>query len=123
MAIVDLKTRLSSKRDECEASKMSAESLIYTDSNIDIAEGNPMSIDLKVGDICLLPGDSRTYRIDEHGIVYASYEWYQPFISIEITSDIKTERNSRKHTVWVQLKSKEDYALVLSSGQLDKPQK
>lgn len=55
--------------------------------------------------------------------VYASYEWYQPFISIEITSDIKTERNSRKHTVWVQLKSKEDYALVLSSGQLDKPQK
>lgn len=68
MAIVDLKTRLSSKRDECEASKMSAESLIYTDSNIDIAEGNPMSIDLKVGDICLLPGDSRTYRIDEHGI-------------------------------------------------------
>jgi len=55
--------------------------------------------------------------------VYASYEWYQPFISIEITSDIKTERNSRKHTVWVQLKSKKDYALVLSSGQLDKPQK
>lgn len=68
MAIVDLKSRLSSKRDECEASKISAESLIYTDSNVDIAEGNPMSIDLKVGDICLLPGDSRTYRIDEHGI-------------------------------------------------------
>lgn len=62
------KNKIILKRDECEASKMSAESLIYTDSNIDIAEGNPMSIDLKVGDICLLPGDSRTYRIDEHGI-------------------------------------------------------
>lgn len=55
--------------------------------------------------------------------VYASYECYQPFVSVEITSDIKTERNSRKHTVWVQLKNKEGYALVLSSGQLDKPQK
>lgn len=68
MAIVDLKSRLSSNRDECEASKMSAESFIYIDSNIDVLEANPMSIDLKVGDICLLPGNSRTYRIDEHGI-------------------------------------------------------
>lgn len=68
MAIVDLKSRLSSERDICEASKMSAESLIFIDSKVDLAEGNPMSIDLKVGDICLLPGDSRTYRIDEHGI-------------------------------------------------------
>ena len=68
MAIVDLKSRLSSKRDKCEASKMSAESLIYIDTNVDIAESNPMSIDLKVGEICLLPGDSRTYRIDEYGI-------------------------------------------------------
>lgn len=68
MAIVDLKSRLSSRRDKCEASKMSAESLIYIDTNVDIAESNPMSIDLKVGEICLLPGDSRTYRIDEQGI-------------------------------------------------------
>lgn len=45
------------------------------------------------------------------------------FLLFEISSDIKTERNSKKHTVWVQLKSKDNYALVLSSGQLDKPQK
>lgn len=55
--------------------------------------------------------------------VYASFECYQPLSSVEISSDIKTERNSKKHTVWVQLKSKDNYALVLSSGQLDKPQK
>ena len=68
MAIVDLKSRLSSDRDLCETSKTSAESLIYTDTEVNVIEGNPMSIDLKVGDVCLLPGDSRTYRIDEHGI-------------------------------------------------------
>lgn len=68
MAIVDLKSRLSSDRDLCEISKTSAESLIYTDTEVNVIEGNPMSIDLKVGDVCLLPGDSRTYRINEHGI-------------------------------------------------------
>lgn len=55
--------------------------------------------------------------------VYASFECYQPLVSVEMCSDIKTERNSKKHTVWVQLKSKEKYALVLSSGQLENPLK
>lgn len=68
MAIVDLKSRLSTDRDKCEASKKSSESLIYTDADVTSLEGNPMSMDLRVGDICILPGDSRTYRIGEHGI-------------------------------------------------------
>lgn len=55
--------------------------------------------------------------------VYASFGCYQPLSSIEVSSDIKTERDSKKHTVWVQVKSKENYALVLSSSQLEKPQK
>lgn len=55
--------------------------------------------------------------------VYASFGCYQPKSSVDITSDIRTERQSRKHTVWVQLKSKNDYALVLSPKQLDRPQK
>lgn len=68
MAIVDLKSRLSSDRDLCEASKMSSESFIYTDTEVNVIEGNPMSIDLHVGDICIFPGDSRTYKIDKRGV-------------------------------------------------------
>ncbi len=55
--------------------------------------------------------------------VYDSFGCYQSKSSVDITSDIRTERQSRKHTVWVQLKSKNDYALVLSPKQLDRPQK
>lgn len=55
--------------------------------------------------------------------VYASFECYQPLDSIDVSSDIKTERNSQKHTVWVQIESKGKYALVLSSAQLEKPSK
>lgn len=53
--------------------------------------------------------------------VYASFGQYQTLDSLEFSSDIKTERNSRKHTVWVQVKSKEHYELVLSQGQLNEP--
>lgn len=55
--------------------------------------------------------------------VYASFGCYQSLTSIDISSDINTERNSKKHTVWVKVKSKENYALVLSAAQLEKPQK
>ena len=55
--------------------------------------------------------------------VYASFGCYQSISSVDITSDIRIERQYRKHTVWVQLKSKNDYALVLSPKQLDRPQK
>lgn len=55
--------------------------------------------------------------------VYASFGRYQTLASIDVNSDINTEQNSKKHTVWVQVQSKENYPLILSLSQLDNPQK
>ena len=55
--------------------------------------------------------------------VYASFGRYQTLASIVVNSDINTEQNSKKHTVWVQVQSKENYPLILSLSQLDNPQK
>lgn len=55
--------------------------------------------------------------------VYSSYEHYQTESSLEIEDDIIVEKGSKKHTVWISLKSKEGYSLVLSQGQLNEPQK
>ena len=55
--------------------------------------------------------------------VYASFGRYQTLASINVNSDINTEQNSKKHTVWVQVQSKENYPLILSLSQLNNPQK
>ena len=55
--------------------------------------------------------------------VYASFGRYQTLASIVVNSDINTEQNSKKHTVWVQVQNKENYPLILSLSQLDNPQK
>lgn len=68
MSVVDLNVRLSSNRDNCEISKKSSESLIYTDADLSVLDKNPMSVDLSVGDVYILPGDSSTYKIEKDGL-------------------------------------------------------
>ena len=55
--------------------------------------------------------------------VFSSYEYYQKLSSVDIKSDIRTEKNAHRHTVWTQLERKDNYALVFGSNQLNKPQK
>lgn len=67
MAIVDLRTRLSNNWKECCLHDKSVDSLVYSSdvvNNIDC----PTTIELKVGKICIKPGDSKTYKIDDSGL-------------------------------------------------------
>ncbi|MBO5058145.1 MAG: putative phage abortive infection protein [Prevotella sp.] len=55
--------------------------------------------------------------------VYSSYECYQTLSSVEMKSDIKTEKGAHRYTVWTQLENKDNYTLVFGTNQLNKPQK
>lgn len=86
MAILDLNTRLTDDWTKCHQHDKLADSMVFTSI---VADGvnSPTTVELKVGHICIKPGDSKTYKIDEKGlkirpkqtwVVYTEQNFYLP---------------------------------------------